>query len=119
MEEAPLVSPVNLFLDEFRSPLVLILVASAVLLFLVTAIGDESERNIDAGLGFVQNLRAQRGMEALRRMATPVATLLRDDRVVSIPAHGRLLEAYDMRVEESALVGYARANACRCEVGRR
>jgi len=124
-----------LFLSEFRSPLVIILVAAAVLLFVVSIVGTESDQIIDASLilgivvlnaclGFFQNYRAQRGIEALRRLATPMATFIRDGRPTTgegfilvpgdivlleegggVPADGRVIEAYDLQLDEAALTG--------------
>jgi Ca2+-transporting ATPase len=75
-------------------------------------------------LGFVQEYRAERAMEALKQMAAPTAAVVRDgvetsvaaDALVpgdivllasgdKIPADGRLLEAAALRVEEASLTG--------------
>ncbi|NQW22459.1 MAG: cation-transporting P-type ATPase [SAR202 cluster bacterium] len=133
--ETPPVAPLTLLLREFRSFLVLILLAAAILLFAVGAVDGESGQYVDAtlillivvfngALGFVQNYRAQRGIEALKRLSAPIATYLRDGRVVTgdtsaltpgdvvlleegdrVAADGRLIEAYDLRVDESGLTG--------------
>jgi len=76
------------------------------------------------GLGFVQEFRAERALEALRRLASPGATVVRDGRVHDIrsrevvpgdivviatgdvvPADGRLIEAVNLRIDEAALTG--------------
>lgn len=133
--EMPPVSSFTILLREFRSFLVLILLAAAALLFVVGAVDDDSGHFIDAtlilmivvfngALGFVQNYRAQRGIESLRKLSTPTATFLRDEQVVTretsalvpgdvvlleegdrIAADGRLIEAFDLRVDESGLTG--------------
>jgi Ca2+-transporting ATPase len=135
LKAAPPVSLLKLFFDEFRSPLILILMASALLLFMVAAMGTNPEHNVDAGLilaivlfngilGFVQNSRAYRGIEALKRLSAPISTVLRDGRRITkeacllvpgdvvlleegdrIPTDGRILEAYGLRLDESALTG--------------
>ncbi|MBI2117395.1 HAD-IC family P-type ATPase, partial [Candidatus Peregrinibacteria bacterium] len=75
-------------------------------------------------LGFIQEYRAERAMEALQNMAAPTATVLRDgvwkevaarDLVPGdiitiatgdkIPADSRLLEAVNLRVAEASLTG--------------
>ncbi|MEE8076116.1 MAG: HAD-IC family P-type ATPase, partial [Candidatus Binatia bacterium] len=135
LKAAPPVSLLKLFFDEFRSPLILILMASALLLFMIAVIGSSPKHNVDAGLiltivlingilGFVQNSRAHRGIEALKRLSAPISTFLRDGRRITtdayllvpgdvvhleegdrVPADGRIQEAYDLRLDESALTG--------------
>jgi Ca2+-transporting ATPase len=75
-------------------------------------------------LGFVQEYRAERAMEALKQMAAPTATVVRDGVERGVPAHalvpgdivllgsgdkvpadGRLLETAALRVEEASLTG--------------
>ncbi len=75
-------------------------------------------------LGFVQEYRAERAIEGLRRMAAPSATVLRDgeeDDVAArtlvpgdvvlleagarVPADARVIEAVNLKVEEAALTG--------------
>ena len=138
---APPVSPFKILLDEFRSPLILILIGAALVLFVVAFLDEGSEQIIDAilimgivlfngALGFVQNYRAQRGIEALARLASPTATVLRGDRHLTadaativpgdiilleegdrVPADGRLIQAYDLSLDESALTGESLAVA--------
>ncbi len=135
LKAAPPVSTLKLLLEEFRSPLVLVLLAAALLLFLVAALGGQPEQNVDAALilaivltngvlGFFQNYRAQRGIESLQRLSAPEATILRDGAPLRaaasllapgdvalleegdrVPADGRLTQAYDLRLDESALTG--------------
>ena len=125
----------KLLLDEFRSPLVLVLITAAAVLVGVALIADESDHLIDAGLialivvlnaclGFTQNYRASRGIESLNRLAATSATALRDgvaeqvdakllvpgDIVLleegsRIPADGRVISSIDLSVDESALTG--------------
>ncbi|MYF65502.1 MAG: cation-transporting P-type ATPase, partial [Chloroflexi bacterium] len=132
---APPVSALKLLLDEFRSPLVLVLIGAAAVLAGVEFVAEESGHLIDAGLialivvlnaclGFSQNYRASRGIEALNRLAAPSATVLRDgvaeqvdakvlvpgDVVLleegsRIPADGRVISSIDLSVDEAALTG--------------
>ena len=133
--ETPPVGSLTLLIREFRSFLVLILLAAAILLFIVGAVDDDSGRFVDAiliflivlfngALGFVQNYRAQRGIEALRKLSAPSAVYLRGGVVLTgdtaglvpgdivlieegdrVPADGRLVEAFDLRIDESGLTG--------------
>jgi Ca2+-transporting ATPase len=75
-------------------------------------------------LGFIQEYRAERALEALRRMAAPNATVVRDGEELDVPsrevvagdvilveagdlvpADGRVLSAANLRVDEAALTG--------------
>ena len=122
------VSPWEILLDQFKNVLILILLgATTISLFLGHGI-----ESIVIGvivlfavvLGFVQEYRAERAIESLRKMAAPNATVLRDGLEVKIPARdlvpgdvvilhtgdrvpadARLLEAINLQVEEAALTG--------------
>jgi Ca2+-transporting ATPase len=128
LQAAHRVSPWEILLEQFKNVLVLILLgASAISLFL-----DHGIESIvivvivlfAVGLGFVQEYRAERAIEALRQMAAPTATVLRDELEIKIPsrelvpgdvillhtgdrvpADARLLESFNMQVEEAALTG--------------
>ena len=132
---APPVSPFKLLVDEFRSPLVVVLLAAALVLVGVSVLGDDSDQLVDAaliglivllngGLGFTQNYRANRGIESLNKLAALSAQVLRggvpetiDAKLVvpgdvvlleegdRVPADGRLLESVHLRIDESALTG--------------
>jgi len=75
-------------------------------------------------LGFIQEYRAERAIEALRQMAAPSASAIRDGQEQAlpardlvpgdiillragdkIPADGRLIEAVNLQIEEAALTG--------------
>jgi Ca2+-transporting ATPase len=118
----------RLLLDQFRNVLILILLVAV---GLSAALGHATEAVVisvivllAALLGFVQEVRAERAMDALRRMAAPTATVLRDGSEAEIPARelvpgdvlllhagdrapadGRLVEAVNLQIEESSLTG--------------
>jgi Ca2+-transporting ATPase len=75
-------------------------------------------------LGFIQNFRAEKAIDALRQMASPTATVIRDGEETSIPARElvpgdvillkagdrvpadvRLIEAINLKTEEAPLTG--------------
>ena len=79
---------------------------------------------LNAGIGFVQEYRAQRAVAALKRLAAPSARVRQDGQVLSLPAQElvpgdvvllevgnvvpadlRLLEVAQLKVEEAALTG--------------
>lgn len=116
------------FLDQFRSLLILILVGAALLAGLVGDLKDTVVIAVvllvNAAIGFIQENRAERSLEALRDMLVPTARVRRGggvrvqdaaelvpgDLVLleagdRVPADGRLLIAESVEVDESALTG--------------
>jgi len=128
LETVQRISPWMILGEQFKNVLVIILVVAVALsAFLghgLEAIAIAVIVLFAVLLGFVQEYRAERAMEALRRMAAPSATVVRDDeeRHVAardlvpgdivllhtgdkIPADVRLMEAQNLQVEEAALTG--------------
>ena len=128
LQAARRISPWQILLDQFKNVLVVILlIATGLSAFL----GHGVESLVIAVivlfavlLGFIQEYRAERAIEALRQMAAPTAKVLRDgeerelpaselvpgDLILlragdRIPADARLVEAVNLQVEESALTG--------------
>jgi Ca2+-transporting ATPase len=128
LQAARRVSPWEILLEQFKNVLILILLgATAISLFL----GHGVESIVIAVivlfavvLGFIQEYRAERAIEALRQMAAPTATVLREASEFKIPARdlvpgdvillhtgdrvpadARLLESVNLQVEEAALTG--------------
>jgi Ca2+-transporting ATPase len=122
------ISPWQILLEQFKNVLVLILlVATGISLFLRHGIESVVIAVIvlfAVLLGFVQEYRAERAIEALRQMAAPAARVLRDGETRQIaarqlvpgdviflragdrvPADARLLEAVNLQIEEAALTG--------------
>ena len=126
------VSPWRLLFDQFKNVLILILLV-AVALSLV--LGHATEAVVilvivvlAAVLGFVQEYRAERAIEALGRMAAPTATVVRAGEETDVPARelvpgdvvlihagdrvpadARLVEVANLKIEESALTGESHA----------
>lgn len=118
----------RILLDQFRSVVVLLLVAAMSVAWLL---GDPIEALailgvlvINAAIGFVTELRAREAMAALLALEVPRATVVRDGRVSevdatalvpgdiillaagqSVPADARLLQATELRTSEAALTG--------------
>jgi Ca2+-transporting ATPase len=117
-----------LLLDQLRNVLVLILVAAVVL---SAALGHATEAIVvtvivlfAVVLGFVQEYRAERALEALQELAAPHATVVRGGRIADVearelvpgdlivldtgdrvPADARVVESVNLQVEESSLTG--------------
>jgi Ca2+-transporting ATPase len=126
-------SPWMLFLGQFKNFLIIILLAAAVIsaALALTGEGDIWEPILiaiivffAAGLGFVQEYRSEKAMEALKQMTAPTATVIRDreeERIPArdlvpgdtillqtgdrIPADSRLTEAVNLKIDESPLTG--------------
>lgn len=122
------ISAWEILLEQFKNILILILLgATAISLFLGHGIESIAIAVIvlfAVLLGFIQEYRAERAIEALKQMAAPTASVLRDGVEVKIPARelvpgdviilhtgdrmpadARLLEAVNLQIEEAALTG--------------
>jgi len=121
-------SPVTIFLSQFKSILILILLAASIVSF---ATGHQFDASIiliivviSATLGFVQEYRAEKALEALTKMLVPTASVLRDGKEVQLPtkdlvpgdilvlkegdrvaADARLIEVNNLQVNEAPLTG--------------
>lgn len=117
-----------LFLKQFWDFMILILMAAAIISGIIGDITDSIIILVivllNAIVGFVQEYRAEKAMEALKKMAAQQATVLRNGYPVSIPsaelvngdivrleagnvvpADIRLIECHSLRIEESSLTG--------------
>jgi P-type Ca2+ transporter type 2C len=122
------VSPFILFLNQFKNLLIIIL-------FVATILSALAGETLDAGLilaivlfcavlGFVQEYRAERALDALKKMLSPTITVLRggrEEEVLTksivpgdillieagdkIPADARIVEHSSLRCDEAALTG--------------
>lgn len=125
-EERP--SWVLVFLGQFKDFMVLVLLAatavSAVLGETTDAAAIAAIVVLNGVLGFIQEWRAERSLQALRKLAAPMARVVRDGRVSVIPAESvvpgdllklaagdkvaadaRILAADALEVDESLLTG--------------
>ena len=121
-------SILQIFFEQYKDFLVLILIASAVISGML---GDVESAaviviviTINAILGTVQTVKAEQSLQSLKKLAGPEAKVLRDGVAVQlparelvvgdvilleagdmIPADGRLIENASLKVDESALTG--------------
>ncbi len=127
--EAPhRVSPWAVLAGQFKDVLIIILlIATAISAFLgqgIEAIAIAVIVLFAVVLGFVQEYRAERAIEALRRMAAPTVAVIRGGQEIEIPARqlvpgdlillhagdkvaadARLIESINLQVDEAALTG--------------
>ncbi|MFN3929496.1 MAG: cation-translocating P-type ATPase, partial [Thermoflexus sp.] len=122
------VSPWLILIGQFKNLLVLILLVATGLSIILGHGTEAVVIMIIVGLavllGFLQEYRAERALEALRRMAAPMATVVREGREERIPAEQlvpgdivvlhagdrvpadlRLVEAINLQIDESVLTG--------------
>ncbi len=121
------------FLQQLADPMILVLLAAALLSGITAAYSGESPVDVfiilfvvvlNAVLGVVQESKAENAIEALKSMSAAQSKVLRDGRMTvlhsedlvvgdvvlleagdAVPADARLLECASLKVEESALTG--------------
>ncbi|MCB0547507.1 MAG: cation-translocating P-type ATPase [Phaeodactylibacter sp.] len=117
-----------MFLGQFKDVMILILIAAAIVSGVVGDLKDTAVILIivvlNAVVGFVQEYRAEKAIEALKKMSALSATVLRNGAPVHIdaahlapgdivlleagnmiPADIRLLETHSLQIEEASLTG--------------
>ncbi len=128
LQTAKKTSPWMIFFEQFKNLLIIILLAAVIL---SAVLGEWVDALVifviivfAAGLGFIQEYRAEKSLDALKKMAAPTATVLRGGKQIEIPtrdivpgdiffiqtgnripADGRLLQAVNLRAEEASLTG--------------
>jgi len=129
LREEKRVTPLSIFLDQFKSILVIILIIAALISgFILREFVDTAVILaivlMNATLGFYQEYRAEKAVEALKRMVAPMARVIRENRerlIPSkelvpgdiiileagdrIPADARLLDAVTLKIDEAPLTG--------------
>src|SRR4030066_488947 len=75
-------APLMMFLDQFRDFMILVLIAAAVISGFIGELSDTLAIIVivvlNAGIGFTQEYRAEKAMEALKTMAGLTAIVIRD-----------------------------------------
>lgn len=128
LKEKKKMTPLMMLLHQFTDFMILVLTAAALLSGLLGELSDTIAIIVivvlNAIIGFVQEYRAEKAMEALKKMAAPLATVIREGTPVNIPAREivpgdivlleagkiipadlRLIEAAQLKIEEAALTG--------------
>jgi len=131
--------PIFLFFEQFRDPLVVILLVALLISISIGLLQPDPEDKLEyfidaiaisaivlfnAFFGFIQEYKAEKSIEALKSMAAPYTTIVRDgkrERIEAkflvpgdlimieegdrIPADARLLQSHTLRIDESMLTG--------------
>ena len=123
------------FFDQFKDVMILILIAAAVISFVIACAGNDPMEFfepvlillivvLNAVMGMMQESKAEKALDALKNMSAPHARVLRDgeEKIIDaselvpgdiirleagdfIPADARLLHSVSLKSEESALTG--------------
>lgn len=122
------VSALEIFIDQFRDFMIAVLMVATVISGLMGEIEDAitilAIVLLNAFLGFMQEFRAERSLQALKELTAPEARVIRDgqptfvkardlvpgDLVVleagdRVPADGRVIDSQNLEVDESLLTG--------------
>lgn len=117
-----------MFFDQFKDFMIIVLIVAAMI---SGVIGEPVDTIaiiviviLNAVMGFIQEYRAEKALEALKKMAAPYAVVIRGGKHMSIPAQEivpgdvvvveagnvvpadlRLIEVNQLRIDESALTG--------------
>ncbi len=135
LKEGKKTTVLELLLNQFKDFLIILLIAAALISIGVGVLESSVQEILEAGLillivifivivGFYQEYNAEKELEALKKLMTPEALVLRDgvkkniaasnlvpgdivlvDSGDRIPADLRIIEAFELRVDESSLTG--------------
>ncbi len=128
LDKGESVSPLELFIDQFRDFLIYLLIGAAALSVVVGEFLDAVLIFLilfaNGIFGFLQEYKTEKDIEALRELSSPDATVLRDrekhvvdakevvpgdivfiEQGSAIPADARVIEAHSLETDESALTG--------------
>ena len=135
LDEAPKPTLLARFIEQFKNPMILVLIAAAVISAITGLIGEEHKLDADvfiilfvvianAVLGVYQENKAESAIEALQAMSAAQSKVYRSGELIvipsselvpgdvitleagdNVPADCRILEAAALKAEESALTG--------------
>jgi Ca2+-transporting ATPase len=122
------ITPFQIFLGQFKDVFVIMLLIAIAISVLIGEIIDASTIGaivvLNSVVGFVQEYRSEKAMEAMKKLTAPRARVLRDRKEMltparevvpgdivlleagdRIPADSRLLEVVDLKTDEAVLTG--------------
>lgn len=125
----------RVFIEQFIDPMVLVLFIAALISLIIGLVQKDNEQYIDviiifavvllnAGIGTYQEAKAEKALEALKKMSSPTATVKRNGKIMEIkaselvpgdlvileegrtvPADLRLIKSFSLKTDESSLTG--------------
>lgn len=122
------------FIDQFKDFMIIILLIAAVISAILSYVENTHEYVdsiiiiaivvFNALMGLIQEAKAEKSLEALKKLSTPTTKVKRDSKILTVnsqeivpgdiiileagnfvSADARLISAYNLKVEESALTG--------------
>jgi Ca2+-transporting ATPase len=128
LKEAKRITPLQIFINQFKDIFVVMLLIATAISF---ALGETTDAITIAAIvvlnsivGFIQEYRSEKAMEAMRKMTAPRARLMRNGKEVMVPAKEvvpgdivllesgdrvpadcRLMEVVELRTDEAVLTG--------------
>lgn len=128
LPEQKRISPFKIFLRQFSSFIIWVLIVAAVIALAIGELVDASAIGfiilLNAVLGFVQEYQAEKSLIALRKLSTPTSKVIRDSELQQIPskevvpgdvvlleagdnvpADGRVVQSVQLATQEAILTG--------------
>ncbi len=134
LDEAKKKNIIVRFFEQFKDFMIIILLIAAVISAAMSYIQNTNEYMdsiiivaivvFNAVMGLIQENKAEKSLEALKKLSSPTAKVKRNGKIVTtdsidivpgdilileagnlVPADARLIKAYNLKVEESALTG--------------
>ncbi len=141
LESGTKLSPWQIFGSQFKDFMVLVLIGAAIVSGLL---GEKADAItivaiviLNAFLGFIQEYRAEKSLEALKELTAPLAHVFRDGKVQRVPAKsivpgdilvlesgdriaadGRIIAATDLEINEATLTGESLAVSKSAQVNK-
>ncbi len=133
LKETKRTTAFEIFLNQFKDIFVIMLLIATAISFIAAQTQSEPQTDtvtiaaivvLNAVVGFAQEYRSERAMEAMKKLTAPKARLMRDGKEVMVPARevvpgdivllesgdrvpadSRLIEIVDLRTDEAVLTG--------------
>lgn len=133
LDEAEKITLFQRFIEQLKDPMIIILLAAAFVSFFTALYSNESFTDViiilavvllNAVLGVYQESKAEKAIEALKKMTAATSKVLRDGKQITVessklvpgdvvvleagdavPADARIIECFSMKAEEAALTG--------------